>query len=124
MRGEILVIEDDAALRGLFVAVLRGAGYRARGAADGAEALDLLWVAGGAQPDLILLDLNMPRLDGRSFLRLYHQKPWPHAPVVVVSSAQLDQRTRPHVAAKLGKPVDLDVFLGTVERCRRRAAAA
>ena len=63
----ILVVDDDAAIRALFTALLRGAGYDTEAVADGGEALALL--RGRAPPALILLDLAMPRVDGREFRR-------------------------------------------------------
>ena len=61
---KILVVDDDARLRQLVARVLDGTGYAVRMAANGAEALAFLpawW------PDLILLDLNMPIMDWRTF---------------------------------------------------------
>jgi CheY-like chemotaxis protein len=65
-RVHILVIEDDLDLRDSLIEVLEGAGYVAVGVADGLEALRQLK---GAQrpPDLILLDLQMPNMNGVEF---------------------------------------------------------
>jgi two-component system, OmpR family, KDP operon response regulator KdpE len=60
-RGKtVLVVDDDAAIRGLLVAELRAEGYETLEAADGRQALDLL----DSQPDLVLTDLAMPVVDG------------------------------------------------------------
>ena len=61
----ILVVEDDEAIRGLVTEVLRDDGYEVSEAANGAEALDYV---GGHQPDLIVLDLMMPVMDGWTFV--------------------------------------------------------
>jgi CheY-like chemotaxis protein len=62
--GRILVVEDDAALRDTLAEVLADDGHEVRVATDGEAALNVLsgWV-----PDLIVLDLMMPRMDGYAF---------------------------------------------------------
>jgi signal transduction histidine kinase len=68
-RGELLLVaEDEAAVRRVACGALRRAGYRVIEAVDGAEALDQLR-ARGAEIDLAVLDLSMPRLDGLAALR-------------------------------------------------------
>ena len=83
--GEIiLVVEDDPLLRGAMKMVLEWEGYRARCAANGQEALNLL--LDGKKPSLILLDMRMPVLGGQQFRE--RQKACPEIsdiPVVVIS---------------------------------------
>ena len=62
----VLVVDDDEDTRTTTVALLSAFGVRARAARDGEEALQLL---PEVQPDLILCDLQMPRLDGFGFVR-------------------------------------------------------
>jgi CheY-like chemotaxis protein len=62
----VLVIDDDEETRHAMVVLLNAFGVRARAARDGEEALGLL---PEVQPDLILCDLQMPRLDGFGFVR-------------------------------------------------------
>jgi CheY-like chemotaxis protein len=87
---------------------------------DGAKALDLLVRMGQAGevacPDLLLLDLNLPKVDGPQVLREFRKHPaCAHTPVIVVSSSDA-QRDRAQMA-QLGvtryfkKPLDLDAFL-------------
>src|SRR6476619_4773779 len=59
--GRVLVVEDDADIADVLRRSLRNEGYEVRTAADGVEALD---VAAGFVPDLVVLDLGLPRLDG------------------------------------------------------------
>ncbi|HYP56016.1 MAG TPA: response regulator transcription factor [Solirubrobacterales bacterium] len=59
--GRILVVEDDEEIVAVLLRSLRGEGYDVRAARDGVEALD---VAYGFSPDLVVLDLGLPRLDG------------------------------------------------------------
>ena len=59
--GRVLVVEDDADIADVLRRSLRNEGYEVRTSADGVEALD---VAAGFVPDLVVLDLGLPRLDG------------------------------------------------------------
>ncbi len=60
-RPNVLVVDDDPDVRGLVVRLLEGAGYDVTTASDGQEGLRALY---GARPDLVVLDLTMPRMDG------------------------------------------------------------
>ena len=64
----ILIIEDDAVLRDAYATALTLDGYHIRTAGDGQEGLKL---AEQAEPDLILLDMLMPTLNGLEFLRRF-----------------------------------------------------
>ena len=82
--ARILLLEDDATFRDLVSAALKRAGFEVTNAGDGQAGWDAL---DKAQPDLILLDLAMPRLDGLSFLRrLRANEKWGSVPVLVVSA--------------------------------------
>ncbi len=59
--GRVLVVEDDEEIADVLRRSLRGEGYEVRAAGDGVEALD---VAAGFLPDLVVLDLGLPRMDG------------------------------------------------------------
>jgi CheY-like chemotaxis protein len=86
----LLVVDDDALMRELISLLLQGEGYQVREAADGQEALDQL--RQGPVPDCILLDLGMPRMDGRQFLsRQRHDPRLASIPVLLVSG-------QPHLA--------------------------
>ena len=80
--GRVLVIEDDEHLREVMEVLIEIEGCEARSAADGREALEVMasW-----EPDLILLDLYMPGMDGRAFLAAYRALPGPKAPVILLS---------------------------------------
>ena len=62
---QILVVEDDASIRGLVSDLLRDDGYQVSEACNGAEALDAVREQ---RPDLIVLDLMMPVMDGWTFV--------------------------------------------------------
>lgn len=115
-RRRVLLVDDDAEIRGVVRIILETEGYVVATAADGAEALQHL--RAGARPGLILLDLRMPGMDGRTFRELQRADPQLAAIPVVVFSGDRDA---PRVAGTFGtecllKPVDLDRLLGVVER--------
>jgi CheY-like chemotaxis protein len=88
----VFVVEDDADASEVLVTLLRRAGYDVAVAPDGREALGKI---GDVMPDVVLLDLMMPQMDGMHFLgvlRCYHR--WQHVPVVVLTAAPVDQRLR------------------------------
>jgi CheY-like chemotaxis protein len=112
----VLIVDDDQTLRDMLRDLLEDAGYRTATASDGAAGLDALC---RAAPDLVLLDVAMPIMDGLAFLRRRSEKACREAVPVVVMSAQ----QRESEALKLGarqfvsKPFDLDDLLGVVDRC-------
>ncbi|MFE9236484.1 response regulator [Streptomyces sp. NPDC007007] len=92
---------------------------------DGQEALDFLYrrgqYAGAPRPDLVLLDLNLPRYDGRQVLEQIKGDPeLSLIPVVVLttSSAEEDilRSYKLHANAYVTKPVDLDQFIAAVRQ--------
>lgn len=83
MPKQILVVDDEPYLRDVQVLVLKAAGYAAVALETAAEALARL---ADIRPDLILLDLSLPGMDGRQFLaRLRATAPWKNLPVIVSS---------------------------------------
>lgn len=80
-RASILLVEDDEGTRRAVAANLEGHGYGVRGAADGEEAL-VLWEL--RRPDLILLDLGLPGIDGLGVLRRVRRDAT--TPVIVLSA--------------------------------------
>ena len=82
--ARILLIEDDATFRDLVCAALKRAGHDVTAARDGQAGWEQL---DKVQPELIVLDLAMPRLDGLSFLRrLRGEEKWNSVSVLVVSA--------------------------------------
>lgn len=109
----VLIVEDDAHIRATLLMLLESEGYDVAEAADGQQALD--WLRAGGKPDLILLDLMMPVLDGWQFLARRAELPQaPASPVLVLSGA--DIKLVPVGAdGMLKKPVSVDALLGTLE---------
>ena len=80
----ILVVEDDASCRDLLVRTLQRGGHESVTAANGWEALLAL---DAAEIDLILLDLMMPGMDGRTFMRiLRNDRRWRGLPVILLTA--------------------------------------
>ncbi|MEV3912126.1 response regulator [Streptomyces canus] len=92
---------------------------------DGEEALDFLYRRGdhtdAPQPDLILLDLNLPKYDGRQVLEKIKSDPeLSHIPVVVLTTSAAEEDIlrsyKLHANAYVTKPVDLDQFIAAVRQ--------
>jgi len=118
----VLVVEDDAELREMMAQMLMLEGLPTSTAVNGREALEYL--QGDDKPDVILLDLMMPVMDGWEFRRqLQADKTLAGIPVVVLSA--LDQSRAGDVGARaeLEKPLDFDRMLGLVRRYCRHAGA-
>ena len=87
----VLVVDDDPDLREVIASVLERAGYEAAQAADGAEALGR---ARERPPSLVVLDLEMPVLDGRGFLAACRAEPALAAVPVVLTSGLAAEAAR------------------------------
>jgi CheY-like chemotaxis protein len=110
----VLVVEDDDDIRESLLVVLEDEGYAATAAPNGRVALELL--AAGARPDLILLDLMMPVLNGWELIGKLSEDPALRATPIVVISAVSDRIPRPAGAvAYLEKPVALADLLRVVK---------
>ncbi|MBF6246517.1 response regulator, partial [Nocardia elegans] len=92
---------------------------------DGQEALDFLYRQGeyahAPRPDLILLDLNLPKYDGRQVLEKIKADPdLSHIPVVVLTTSAAEEDIlrsyRLHANAYVTKPVDLDQFVAAIKQ--------
>ena len=115
---QILLVEDDADIQEAMVDLLREEGFAVRAASHGAEALQLL-ATPAYTPDVILLDLMMPVMDGHEFRRRQLAHPqWAAIPVVVVSADRnaWEKSQQMHANAFLPKPIDLETLLGTLEQ--------
>lgn len=109
----ILVVDDNKDVRDGLCELLAFEGYIVREAGDGGEALMELTTNG--PPDLVLLDLRMPKMDGYEFLERKEAEGIGEVPVIVVS-ASLEQPLPYPVAAVFRKPVEVNQLLGAVRR--------
>jgi CheY-like chemotaxis protein len=85
----MVMVVDDAELTRLTLArLLRREGYETVAASNGREAMKLLDQQAAAPPDLILLDVNMPGIDGLELLERLHDNPqWRALPVIMLTAA-------------------------------------
>jgi CheY-like chemotaxis protein len=118
----VMVVEDDEDAREALVALLQMKGYRAVPAGNGKEALDYLKKA--PVPDLIILDLWMPVMDGWQFRSEQVKDPrLAKVPVIVVTA--LSDRTDIDANEIIIKPVDVDRLLTKVSQyCKREQTSA
>lgn len=106
----ILLVEDDAAIRQTMVALLQHEGYVVHSVGNGQEALNFLEKK--TYPCLVFLDLQMPVMDGWTFLEhLKQANQLAHIPVVIVS-AVADRTSFTGVVAKVSKPFEVEAVLG------------
>jgi two-component system, OmpR family, response regulator MprA len=124
--ARILVVEDETAIRELIADFLELEGYQVEQAAHGGQALAIVE---RVRPDLVVLDLMMPVMDGWTFAReCYALSPANVIPMLVMSAshdlARSAEQLRPYgVRAVMPKPFDLDVLLAAVNRLAHRPAA-
>lgn len=119
----ILIIEDEPALARALAITLNARGYETVVAVTGAAGLDL---AASSHPDLILLDLGLPDLDGMAILHAV--RGWSQIPIVVLSARQtsydkvaaLDAGADDYVS----KPFAMDELLARIRAATRRATGA
>jgi CheY-like chemotaxis protein len=106
----VLVAEDDADIRLMMLMLLRMKGYQTAEARDGQETLE---VAQGLRPDVILMDLQLPRLNGFAVARFVRQtEALRHVPIIVVSAHDPAKHRNLALAAGCNayvqKPIDFD----------------
>ena len=125
MTGErILVVEDNEKNMKLFRDVLVATGYRTLEATTGSEAVDL---AAEHTPDLVLMDIQLPDLDGvQALQRLREDHRTAGIPVLALTAQAMHGDRERFLAAGfdgyLSKPVDIRELIGTVrDHCDRRA---
>jgi CheY-like chemotaxis protein len=111
----VLIIEDNLILREGLCTVLRRRGFDTHTAADGDVGLAML---AAVNPDLILLDMFMPVVDGWRFLESFVQSPHKHIPVIVTTSAGLSREwaTDHGCVGFLKKPFDGDELFAEIGR--------
>ena len=120
----VLVVDDDAALRGAIATTLRDLGHGVGEAADGEAAL--AWLA-SHDADAVLLDLRMPGMDGMEVLRRIRARPGA-PPVVVLTAVPTGDNTieamRLGAADHLAKPIGREALRGLLERIVPASGAA
>ena len=82
-RGSVLVVDDEPTIAEVVARYLERAGYRARVAADGVQAIE---AAASQRPDLVVLDLMLPRLDGLEVMRRLREHDRDHIAVILLTA--------------------------------------
>lgn len=113
-RARVLVVEDERDLREVLAEWLETKGYEVTEAGDGLEAVALL--EAGLEPDVILLDLTMPRMNGWRFLDWLRAAPRHRDRRVLVASAYARDQPPTDANATLAKPFRPDVLARELAR--------
>lgn len=120
----ILAVDDQVGVRRLVEEVFKLAGYRVRTAAHGREALALI---AEERPDLVLLDMRMPVMDGLETLRVLRRR-YPELPVMVMTAVDDSDQVNETMAAGaqccITKPFDVFKLRQIVEEALLREAAS
>jgi two-component system response regulator MprA len=114
MAPNVLVVDDDPAIREALELALAFHGYEAAGALDGLDALDKVTAE---PPAVILLDLDMPRMDGPSFARALAARGLrPRVPLLVLSGGEFAAEAAGELGAEAytAKPIELRGLLQKV----------
>jgi len=114
----VLVVEDDEDILTAVTTLLQRAHWRTVGATNGQEALD---VVSHGMPNLILLDMKMPVMDGWAFAAEFNQRYRDRAPIVVMTAAADPAKRAHEIGADdwIAKPFEVDQLLDTVQRHMR-----
>jgi CheY-like chemotaxis protein len=111
----ILVVDDDPGVRSVVGDALRQDGYQVDAAANGEQALAAF---GKHRPDALVLDLEMPVMDGPTLVRTLRERTkWGAVPLVIMSgvACAADAGSQLGARACLGKPFELSELLHSVE---------
>ncbi len=110
----ILVVDDEREIREVLSETLVDEGFIVASAADGAQALRAIE---RDRPDLVLLDMRMPVVNGWEFARLLRERDV-QLPILVMTAAQNARSWAKEIGANgyLAKPFDLEVLLSTIEK--------
>jgi two-component system, chemotaxis family, chemotaxis protein CheY len=117
----ILAVDDSPSMRDMVRIALSGAGFQVTQAADGAEALE---IARGDSFDLVLSDVNMPRMDGIALIRaLRAEANYKHTPILMLTTeSSADRKREGKDAGATGwivKPFDPAQLVATMQRVLR-----
>lgn len=90
MSKHILIVDDSKTVRNLVAFIMKKEGFRVTTAEDGLDGLEKLYSAG--QVDLVVSDINMPRMDGLTFIKaLREQAQYRDLPIIVLSTEGEEQ---------------------------------
>lgn len=113
----ILIIEDHDDSRMLYGEILRMDHFEVIETEDGAEAINYL--SQHPRPDLIIMDLNFPKMSAQEFRnKLLSHDEWKNIPVLIISGQWdlIDKAEELRVAGYIKKPFDMDPFIQTIRK--------
>ena len=118
MAKTVMVVDDSASVRQVIALTLRGAGYEICEGRDGVDALAKLT---GQKVHLIISDVNMPNMDGISFVKAVKQLPdYRFTPIIMLTTESQDEKKREGQAAGarawMVKPFKPEQLLGAVAK--------
>ena len=119
---DILIVEDNRDIREGFVTLLEDEGYSVFQAENGLIALNFLLDKNRKHPGLIILDLKMPIMDGRTFLETLHQDHFDdlcNIPILLATAFGSSDDTMselPCLVEKISKPLDISELMNAVHR--------
>ena len=125
MSEKILIVDDDPDIREVLTMILESKGYQTVAATDGLECLAALRAE---NPDLVILDLLMPKMDGFAVLKELHEEKWAQykgTPILILSSIregasrrrwELETALEFDIDDYIEKPIDPDTLLERVSR--------
>lgn len=119
MSKTILVVDDSVSMRQMVTFTLKGAGFEVVEAGDGKEAVGKL--NGGAKPNLVITDLNMPNMDGISLIKeIRGMAAHKFTPVLMLTTESADDKKKEGQAAGatgwIVKPFNPDQMLATIKK--------
>jgi CheY-like chemotaxis protein len=110
----VLVVDDEPMLRSIVREILQDEGYAVIEAADGRVILEIM---AQERPDLVLMDVMMPGVDGREAYRQLRSRPEHRdVPVVMMSAAVQSNGLDPSIAGFIAKPFDITDLVELVAR--------
>ncbi|MDP9021967.1 MAG: response regulator [Actinomycetota bacterium] len=123
--GRAIVVDDDPSIRSLVRLTLEMEGYAVDVACDGQSALDLVRTR---EPDLVVLDIMMPAMDGATVARTIRSDPaYDHVAIVFLSALVTDDHVwdgwRTGADSYVTKPFDIDHLMREVDRVTQARAA-
>lgn len=119
----VMVVDDDVVIRTVLCELLAEDGYGAIGARDGAEALDMLRKL-TARPDVIVLDVKMPRMDGLAFRRAQLEEPRiAKIPVIALTASTKDAKALGAGVEVMEKPVAVRRLFDAIKRIAPTASS-
>ncbi len=119
MGKTVLVVDDSVSMRQMVSFTLTGAGYEVVEAGDGKEAVDKL--NGGAKPNLVITDLNMPNMDGISLIKAIRgMAPHKFTPILMLTTESSDAKKKEGQGAGatgwVVKPFNPEQMLATIKK--------